>query len=550
MATPTFQAVGAAVSGTSGTISPAWPAHQAGDVALLLVYVGRWFAGPNDVTNERFEWSNSNGFRPLPYSPVYGGVRTDTIARSQSDSTILYGFWKRAESNAEAAPVIKVNANAAHAVIITFRGVGATGDPFVAANWSHGTTTSNPRTIPGLVTPEANTLVTLLAANSGFLNASGWSNASLSALTERLDVLSGSGDGSGLFAATGIRAAAGTVNDTSFSFAGSTYSGHMSLALSGDGRPVNPTPYINNEGELVKSTTGDITVPWPVHQVGDIGLLIVEAGTWPTGLTTPNGFVEVTNSPQRAGSSGASGATELSIYWCRATSAAMPSPVANFVGSKIRGQIITVRGCKPTGSPFNATAGNVTASATSTLSWPSLTTTKDNCLILGFGTHGFAGLQSRADNIANSNLEYPYRYFDYGSNEGMGRFSWRARKAMAGAIGNTTGSLPGTTFQARIVLALDPYEAGFDLEQGTYGDVGQPAVIARDRSIIAESGSYIITAEDTPLDLGRAYIIEAITGVYGDQGYDVQIGQSLGGNWARTPSKDQDVWVKQNPLEE
>ena len=34
---PTYQAVGTLASGSTGSITPAWPAHQSGDVALLIV---------------------------------------------------------------------------------------------------------------------------------------------------------------------------------------------------------------------------------------------------------------------------------------------------------------------------------------------------------------------------------------------------------------------------------------------------------------------------------------------------------------------------------
>jgi len=74
------------------------------------------------------------------------------------------------------------------------------------------------------------------------------------------------------------------------------------------------------------AATNNITVAWPTHQIGDIGLLIVETANQAVTLSTPAGFVEVTNSPQGTGTAGGTTATRLSVFWARATSGSMTSP--------------------------------------------------------------------------------------------------------------------------------------------------------------------------------------------------------------------------------
>ncbi len=68
---------------------------------------------------------------------------------------------------------------------------------------------------------------------------------------------------------------------------------------------------------------------------GDIAFLVIETcGGEPASLTTPNGFVQVANSPQATGS-GTNG-TQLTVYWCRATSNSMAAPVVAGIAALIR----------------------------------------------------------------------------------------------------------------------------------------------------------------------------------------------------------------------
>ena len=62
------------------------------------------------------------------------------------------------------------------------------------------------------------------------------------------------------------------------------------------------------------SGTGAITPVWPTHQSGDVALLVVETANQAVTLSTPAGFVEVTNSPQGTGTAGGTAATRLAVY--------------------------------------------------------------------------------------------------------------------------------------------------------------------------------------------------------------------------------------------
>lgn len=112
---------------------------------------------------------------------------------------------------------------------------------------------------------------------------------------------------------------------------------------------------------------------WPTHVAGDVALLVIEsAGGEAATLSTAAGFVAVTNSPQATGA-GTAG-TQLTVFWCRATSSAMGAPTIADPGDHVHAQIITFRGCISSGDPWSTTAGSVKASASTTTTFPSVDT--------------------------------------------------------------------------------------------------------------------------------------------------------------------------------
>lgn len=130
-------------------------------------------------------------------------------------------------------------------------------------------------------------------------------------------------------------------------------------------------PTYQDAGAVVRGT-GALTVQWPTHAVDDVALLFVETANQAATLTTAAGFVEVTN--QGIGTAGAAAATRLTVFWCRATSAAQAAPVVADSGARQTAFILTFRGCIATGNPWDVFAGN-TAASTTAISIPGATTT-------------------------------------------------------------------------------------------------------------------------------------------------------------------------------
>ena len=108
-AAPSFQATGTAVRGTT-SVSPAWPAHQTGDIALLFVETA---GGQAPTVSADF---------------VQVGAYSTGSGTSGARLTV---FWARAMSSAMTAPTISLpGGNHLYAQILTYRGVVGTGNPW------------------------------------------------------------------------------------------------------------------------------------------------------------------------------------------------------------------------------------------------------------------------------------------------------------------------------------------------------------------------------------------------------------------------------------
>jgi hypothetical protein len=230
----------------------------------------------------------------------------------------------------------------------------------------------------------------------------------------------------------------------------------MTLALSSfDNPPVGPT--YQAAGSAVSGTAA-ITPTWPTHQSGDVALLIIESANQAISLSTPAGFVEVTNSPQGTGTAGGTAATRLAVYWKRAASSAEASPTVADSGDHQIARIITFRGVIASGNPWDVTAGNVASSASNSVSIPGATTTVANTLVVGIVANGTDTSTAGTSGWTNTNLTSLTERVDNNTNRGNGGGFGVATglKATAGAYGTTTATLATSSVQGRMSIALKP----------------------------------------------------------------------------------------------
>ena len=204
------------------------------------------------------------------------------------------------------------------------------------------------------------------------------------------------------------------------------------------------------------SGAGDISPAWPTHQTNDIGLLFIESpGGQPANLGTPAGFAAVTNSPQATGATTAG--TQLTIYWARATSSSMGAPTVTDPGNHAYGVILTFRGCVISGDPWDVTAGDVKATASTSATAPAVTTTVANTLVINAVSRADDAAGAEFSAWSNANLGSLTEQSDDGTTAGNGGGIGIAvgTKAAAGDTGVTTATVV-SSINAEMTIALKP----------------------------------------------------------------------------------------------
>lgn len=434
----TWQAAGTAVSGTTAAgvgANPAWPAHAVNDIALLFVES----TGGQPVT-----LSVPNGFVAVPNSPQATG--------SGTAGTQLTVFWARATSSAMAAPRIASPSDHFYARIITFRGVINNGNPWDVTGGGVKAVTSTSVTVTGVTTTVANTLVVQAVARDNDNAAAAFSaqtNASLSGIAERHDAGTANGNGGGLGIWSGIKATAGATGNTTATVT-SSINAFLTIAL----KP-QPGPRFQAAGAAVGGTA-TVSPAWPAHAVDDIALLFVEStGGQPATLSIPAGFVAVANSPQATGA-GLLG-TQLTVFWARATSAAMTAPTVADPGDHVYAQIITYRGAANIGNPWDVTGGGVKTPASTALGVTGVTTTVADTLIVQAAARDNDNAAAAFSAQTNASLTGIAERSDAGTTQGNGGgFAvWDGYKATASATGNTTATVT-SSINAFLTIALKP----------------------------------------------------------------------------------------------
>lgn len=218
---PTFQSVGASAVGTSAqAVSPAWPAHQAGDIGLLVL---------SSMGGNAHTLSVPAGFAEVTNSPQW--------ASGVNANARLHVWWCRATSAAMATPTVADSAldDAKIAVIATFRGCKATGNPWDVTAGDATGVASTSVTIPGATTTGGSRLVVAICAHkidSAAAQFSAWASADLASFVEIVDVSMLTGAGGGLGLAAGSKVASGAYSAMTATLAAASTQARLSLALS------------------------------------------------------------------------------------------------------------------------------------------------------------------------------------------------------------------------------------------------------------------------------------------------------------------------------
>ena len=217
--------------------------------------------------------------------------------------------------------------------------------------------------------------------------------------------------------------------------------------------------------------TGNATPPIPGGATtNDVMVLICETDNQvianDASLKTA-GWTEFTSSPQ--GTTG----TRLTAYWKR-HDGSESNPALGDAGDHTGGQVLVFRGCITTGSPINAEAGSVAGTASTSVTFPTITTTEASCLVVNAVVWSTDSASAQASAWTNASLASITEIQDSGSTAGNGGGLSVAIgvKTAAGSVSATTATLGTSATQGRLTFALTPEPLGAGPHTLTANDSG------------------------------------------------------------------------------
>jgi hypothetical protein len=220
-----------------------------------------------------------------------------------------------------------------------------------------------------------------------------------------------------------------------------------------------PIPTVYAVGTVNANTGALMTVGIPAGTDADDVLLLLHEDDpvlSPAALGAITGYSEVLNSPvsQTGGLP-----TRLVARWHRATGPESGTITVPAVTNHHLARIIGIRGCVTSGNPWNVTASGLQNSAVATVTFPTLTTTVADCLIVNAVTTGHdinttthIGSWVNAGLAAPAITEHVDNWTASGTGGGIGAAA--GGKAAAGAVSASTATVNNANVQAMITIAF------------------------------------------------------------------------------------------------
>lgn len=266
------------------------------------------------------------------------------------------------------------------------------------------------------------------------------------------------------------------------------------------------------------SGAGSLSVPWPAgHQPGYVGILIVETGGEGTNLTitTPAGWAAVAGSPVTSVATTAG--SKLQVFWKRATSSAETNVTVPDSGDHQLAQLVVFTDVVATGNPWDVTSTGTKTTASTSITFPALTTTVASTTVLLIATrpNDSASLTSFGA-LTNSVLTNQFATGqEAGTTSGHGGgFVWyTGEKATPGSIGTSTTTVSPSVTNAYMVIALRG-DIPLSADSGSYNLTGGTADLVRARNLDAASGSYSLTGVAADLVKTTPLALDAASGSY------------------------------------
>lgn len=308
-------------------------------------------------------------------------------------------------------------------------------------------------------------------------------------------------------------------------------------------------PNYQATGTLVSGTTGIVSPAWPTHQSGDIAFLITESpGEQNVALTTASGFQPLTYG---LGTVQATTGTRLTIWWCRATSSSMAAPSVQAAANHIDAAIVTVRGAITDGDPVEVFGYTNKATASTTATWPAVTTVTPNTLILNVGARDNSATGAALGTPTNSSLTSVATGLDNGttSGNGGGVFTVSGILASAGASGTTTATVTSSQNSLVTMAIRSQAPTGIYMRQRSFLNIYTsgttvvlPANTLAGSLIVVDVAQYNVDPALTDFADSQANSYAAVNPAVSDDNVDhlymIYAKNTVGGSYTLTVSGD------------
>lgn len=273
-------------------------------------------------------------------------------------------------------------------------------------------------------------------------------------------------------------------------------------------------PTFQAAGTVNASTGANITVTWPTHLAGDIGIMITETSGNSADLTPPAGWNAVPSTPVTDVATIAG--SKLHVWWRRATSSAEGAVATGAATDHIISRIVTFRGCITTGNPGNVSTVGTKTTASTTATVPSVTTTVDDTLIVMIvGRPNDSASTTHFGVPVNANLTALAEHAEAGnaSGNGGGFVVSSGVKDLAGSTGTSTLTKIASTTDTYVVFALrPPLNYPLDVTKGDFTFNGTTTGLLENSRIDATVGGFTYSGISTGLNLNLS--LNSTTGAY------------------------------------
>lgn len=365
--------VGSAAALSAGAPTIVMPTTQTNDIVLVFV----------QTSNETASITS-----PAGYAEIGTQAEMGTGTAATAGSVRLAVFWKRA-TGAESNVVVADSGNHTFARAVVIRGCASTGNPWDSMVWGVQATAatalswqsagftygSNGSTLTTTAKGCMILAVTTQGTNSASPQMSGETFTQLvSNLFEENEQDNGTiGLGGGFVTDMGIKAAAGTVVDSStnnFSLTSATSTLYSMFIIAMKPVPNQPVYIGHTISSATIAGTGSITPPLPqAHIANDILFLFVQSSN--ETITAPAGYTEIdSQSSMATGTAATAGSLRIAVFWKR-DGGSETNPTVTDTGDHTMAWMCGWRDCPTTGNPWDVETVGLQATTATAVDWQS-----------------------------------------------------------------------------------------------------------------------------------------------------------------------------------